>query len=146
MPGRETQDTAQRLAHARSELILQALRVFIAVEKTRSIVDAAGRIGSSPSSVSQKITVLESAVGTKLFDRDVRPLALTPAGQRLLVHARGILESVSNIHWELVELDNSNFSNLAITVIDDLDASVTPDLVAGLQNRYCECFVGTRSG
>ena len=47
-------------------MTLQALRVFLAVEEAGSVVGAAGRIGSSPPSISQEITAMESAVGAKL--------------------------------------------------------------------------------
>lgn len=45
---------------------------------------AAGRLGMTPSAVSQKIRQLESQLGTRLFERTSRSVRLTEAGQRLL--------------------------------------------------------------
>lgn len=128
------------------ELTLRGLRVFIALEETGSIGGAAERIGGSPSGVSQQITALEQAVGAKLFDRRARPVTLTPAGQVLRVHAHRILEAASDAQAELAELNLAVLPQLSLAIIDDLDASLTPALVLGLQKRFRNCFVDTYSG
>ncbi len=129
-----------------SGLSLRGLRVFVAVEETGSIGEAAMQIGGSPSGVSQQITALESAVGAKLFDRSVRPLTLTPAGQVLRAHAHRILEAVSEAQSELAEMNLSSLPQLTLAILDDLDASLTPVLVASLQTRFRNCFVNAFSG
>ena len=129
-----------------AELTLRGLRVFVAVEETGSIGGAAERIAGSPSGVSQQITALEQAVGAKLFDRRARPITLTPAGQVLRAHAHRILEAVSDAQAELAELNLAILPQLSLAVIDDLDASMTPELVLRLQQRFRDCFVNTFSG
>lgn len=106
------------------DLTLRGLRVFIAVEETGSIAEAANRIGASSSGVSQLITTLELAVGTKLFDRRTRPITLTPSGQILKTHAHKILETVSDAQKELAELNLINLPQLTLAMIDDLDTSL----------------------
>lgn len=127
-------------------LTLRSLRVFVALEETASVAAAALRIGGSPSGVSQHITALEAAVGARLFDRSARPITLTPAGQRLRDHAHRILGAVSQAETELAELNLSSLPQLNLAIIDDLDASLTPMLVASLQARYPRCFVNAFSG
>ena len=129
-----------------SELTLRGLRIFVAVEETGSIGDAARHIGGSPSGVSQHITALEQSIGVKLFDRRARPISLTPAGQILRVHAHKILEAVSQAHAELAELSLSALPELTLAIIDDLDASLTPVLVSYLQSTFRDCFVKVMSG
>ena len=129
-----------------AELTLRGLKIFIAVEETRSIGGAAERVGSSPSSVSQQITALENAVGAKLFDRRGRPITLTPAGQVLRRHAHKILETVSEAQTELAELNLTALPKLTLSIIDDFDVTLTPALVSRLQAQFRNCFVSASSG
>ena len=48
----------------------------------------------SQPSLSQSIAALESAVGTLLVERTTRRVMLTPAGERLLPHARSVLDAL----------------------------------------------------
>jgi len=128
------------------ELTLRGLRAFIVVEETGSISNGAKRIGGSSSGVSQQITALEQAVGAKLFDRQSRPLKLTPAGQLLHAHARKILEATAKAQAELSRQDLVDLPKLTLAIIDDLDTSLTPVLVAILQRRFRNCFVNVYSG
>jgi len=128
------------------ELTLRGLRAFVAVEETGSISDGASRIGGSSSGVSQQITSLEKSVGARLFDRNSRPLKLTPAGQLLHAHAHKILDATAKAHAELAKRDLVDLPKLTLAIIDDLDTSLTPVLVAILQRRFRNCFVNAYSG
>jgi DNA-binding transcriptional LysR family regulator len=65
------------------------LRTFIAVATSGSFSAAAAELGYTQSAVSQHIAALENSLGTALLTR--RPVAPTPAGERLLEHAGAIL-------------------------------------------------------
>jgi DNA-binding transcriptional LysR family regulator len=65
------------------------LRTFVAVADTGSFSTAAQRLSYTQSAVSQQIAALEADLGTPLLTR--RPVALTPAGERLHRHAQLIL-------------------------------------------------------
>jgi len=56
--------------------------------------------GLTSSAVSQQLTALERHLGIKVLERVGRRVRLTPEGERLLVHARDILQAV-----ELAEAD-----------------------------------------
>ena len=131
---------------SRRELTLRALRIFMAVEESGSIGGAAASIDGSPSGVSQQITALEAAVGTKLVDRTVRPLTLTPAGHVLKTHAKRILDAVAEAQAELQELNLVDLKELTLAILDDLDASLTPILVSHLQRHFRHCFINVYSG
>jgi DNA-binding transcriptional LysR family regulator len=128
------------------ELTLRALRIFVALAEAGSVAAAAARIGGSSPGVSQHITMLEAAVGAKLFDRRAKPVTLTPAGQLLHTHALRILSVVSEAQTELAEISLSSLPALNLAIIDDLDASLTPVLVSALQARFSRCFVHAYSG
>ncbi|MER6984741.1 LysR family transcriptional regulator, partial [Streptomyces carpinensis] len=61
------------------------LRTFVAVLDHRSFSHAAVALGYTQSAVSQHIAALETDLGTRLVER--RPVAPTPAGERLMEHA-----------------------------------------------------------
>ncbi|MEM7124300.1 MAG: LysR family transcriptional regulator [Pseudomonadota bacterium] len=127
-------------------LTLRALRIFMAVEEAGSLTAAAARIGASPSTVSQQISNLERSVGARVFDRSAKPVALTPVGLLLRRHAHRILEAVSEARTELMELSLAALPELRLAIIDDLDASITPDLVGHLQELYPKCLFSATSG
>ncbi|MGQ0564470.1 MAG: LysR substrate-binding domain-containing protein [Gemmobacter sp.] len=130
----------------RPDLTLRALRIFVALEETGSVALAAQRLGASPSGVSQAISALERGIGARLFDRQAKPATLTPAGQVLRHHAHRILGVVSDATTELAEISLASLPALTLAIIDDLDASLTPVLVASLQARLPRCFVNAFSG
>ena len=129
-----------------TDLSLRSLRVFVALEEAGSVALAAQRLGASASGVSQAITALEQTIGAKLFDRQARPATLTPAGQVLRLHAHRILSVVSEAATELAEISLTSLPALTLAIIDDLDASLTPVLVASLQARLPRSFVNAFSG
>jgi DNA-binding transcriptional LysR family regulator len=72
---------------------LQRLKYFIAVAEERHITRAAARLGMAQPPLSAQIRILEGELGTKLFDRLPKGVALTPAGEALLEDARSILDA-----------------------------------------------------
>jgi DNA-binding transcriptional LysR family regulator len=74
---------------------LDSLVTFLAVAELRGFRAAAGRIGVTPSAVSQAIRTLEGHVGAPLFARTTRSVGLTEAGERLLEHARPAVAMVN---------------------------------------------------
>lgn len=69
------------------------LRTFVAVAETGSFSGAAQRLQYTQSAVSQQIATLEADLGVPLLTR--RPVALTPAGERLHRHAALLLVRVA---------------------------------------------------
>jgi DNA-binding transcriptional LysR family regulator len=72
---------------------LQRLRYFVAVAEERHITRAAARLGMAQPPLSQQIRILEAELGTRLFDRLPKGVALTPAGEALQEDARALLDA-----------------------------------------------------
>jgi LysR family hca operon transcriptional activator len=71
---------------------LRHLRYFVAVAEARSLKLAAeGTLNTTQPSLSRQIRDLEDEVGTPLFLRGAKGVALTPAGRVFLDHARVML-------------------------------------------------------
>jgi len=60
------------------------LRIFLAVAESGSLTAAAKTLGSNQPTVGRQIDSLEEELGTKLFQRSVKGLALTDEGDKLL--------------------------------------------------------------
>jgi DNA-binding transcriptional LysR family regulator len=67
---------------------LRHLRAFLAVAEDRSFSAAAQRLHLSQQALSRSVQQLERELGAQLFDRSVRPVALTAAGEAMLAAAR----------------------------------------------------------
>ena len=70
------------------------LRAFVAVAEQGSFSKAAEQLGLSPSSLSQIIRTFEERLGVRLLHRTTRSVALTDAGERLLLRVRPALEEL----------------------------------------------------
>src|ERR1700733_1495819 len=70
---------------------LRQLRYFVAVAEELHFTRAAERLSISPPSLTQQIQALEHHLGTRLFHRTKRSVALSDAGQQLLSMARETL-------------------------------------------------------
>lgn len=70
---------------------LNQLRYFISVAESGSFTKAATQHYISQTAITQQIHALEEHIGVKLFDRNSRPVSMTPAGKIFLKEAREIL-------------------------------------------------------
>lgn len=71
---------------------LKSLRSFVAVASAGSISRAAENIHIAQPALSNQIRQIEDYFGTDLFERTHRGVRLTPAGEKLLLHARELLK------------------------------------------------------
>ncbi|MEM9476508.1 MAG: LysR family transcriptional regulator [Pseudomonadota bacterium] len=128
------------MVDAPGKITLWGVEVFAATAEERSISAAARRLDASPSAISQQLSNLENALGTRLVDRSARPLALTPAGGVFLLRAQTILNEAAEARAELAMNDLSRLSRFNLGMIEDFDADVTPQLLAEMGDT----LTGTR--
>ena len=74
---------------------IRSLACFVAVAEDLHFRRAAERLNITQPALSQRIRVLEEEVGTDLFERDRRHVALTPAGVAFLEPARTAVASAN---------------------------------------------------
>ncbi|MCA0045169.1 LysR family transcriptional regulator [Celeribacter litoreus] len=117
------------------KLTLWGVEVFLAVSEEGSVSAAAKRLGASPSAVSQQISNLETALGTELINRRERPMSLTPAGRVMRRRAQAILVEAARARSEIAGLDLSHLGQLRLGMVEDFEASVTPQLITAMAGR-----------
>ena len=79
---------------------LASMRIFLAVAEANALNGAARQLGLSPSAVSKHIAALENQLGTQLFTRTTRHIALTEVGASYLEKCRQILADLDKADAE----------------------------------------------
>ena len=82
-------------------MTLEQLRIFATVAQHQHMTKGAQALNLAQSAASHAIAALEARYGTRLFDRVGRRIALTEAGQALLVDAQAILAQVERTEGAL---------------------------------------------
>jgi DNA-binding transcriptional LysR family regulator len=113
---------------------LSSLRVFLAVGEGGSMTSAARHLGLTQPAVSQTVARLEKRFGAALVDRAARPMALTPAGDKLAERARRLLDDAENLQASVREVADATLPTLRIGLIDSFAGTAGPDLIKGLRN------------
>jgi DNA-binding transcriptional LysR family regulator len=94
---------------------LSALSMFVATAEHSSFSRAAEQLGKTPSALTKAIGHLEAELGSKLFERSTRRLALTEAGSLYLETARQVLESLREAGEEIGQLQQHLSGSLRLT-------------------------------
>jgi len=74
---------------------LRAIEYFVGAAAEGSLSAAAHKLGVTVPAVSKLLGALERSLGTRLFERSARGLALTPAGEEYLAACRSVVETLA---------------------------------------------------
>jgi DNA-binding transcriptional LysR family regulator len=113
---------------------MQSLRLFCEVARLQSFSRAAVELGITQSAASQRISQLERRLGISLFDRSVRPLALTAAGEIFLREGKDLLDRYDDLEQKVSQLRPT----LHGQVIVDAIYSAGIDLLNHIRARFIE--------
>jgi DNA-binding transcriptional LysR family regulator len=110
---------------------LKALRIFVVVAKAASMTEAAEKIGTTQSAISQNIHALEKSLGIELFDRSLRPIAMTPAGHELYAESLRVLSSAGDAYWQIVNRTKIKYPSMTIAMAESLANTIGPLILRG---------------
>lgn len=110
---------------------LPDLRLFIHIAESPSLTQGARKAFLSPAAASARIKTLEGQLGSRLLYRDSRGVELTPAGQRLLQHARLIMRQVDYLKSEFTEYGTDAAGHIRIFANTTAVTEFLPEVLAG---------------
>jgi LysR family transcriptional regulator, transcription activator of glutamate synthase operon len=96
---------------------LRQLRYLVALAEERNFTRAAEREHIAQPALSQQVRRLEQEVGLALVERTTRRVALTEAGEMLLVRARSILAELDAAQAEMQALTGVQTGHVVIGII-----------------------------
>lgn len=115
---------------------MRQLRYFVTVAEELHFGRAAARLHMTQPPLSQAIAALEDGLGTALFLRNRRTVALTPAGSALLPEARRILLEAALLPELARRAASGEAGRLALAFITSADYSVLPPFLRRYSERY----------
>ncbi|QRG66315.1 LysR family transcriptional regulator [Brevibacillus choshinensis] len=117
-------------------MTLAQLQVLIAAAKAGSFTRAAEDIGFTQSAVSQMISSLEKELGVSLFHRSRSGITPTSIGERMLQHARDILQITACMTQEAASARNLDTGTLRIAALNSVASRLLPGLLGDFRKRY----------
>jgi DNA-binding transcriptional LysR family regulator len=120
---------------------LRSLEIFLVVCDAGSMAAAARSLGITQPAISLAIAELERKTGAVLFDRDVRPLGLTPEGILLRQRGSQLLAEARLIGPQLRDLRRGKASVIRIGMVDSVNRALTAPLADYLTSKATEVSI-----
>jgi len=120
---------------------LRSLEIFLAVCETGAMSSAARALGLTQPAVSLAIGELEKKLGFELFDRTVRPLAVTVAGGLLRQRAGALIAEARQIGPLLRETEHGKLPLIRVGLVDSLSRALTAPLASYLATKADEVSI-----
>ncbi|MEA3410694.1 MAG: LysR family transcriptional regulator [Pseudomonadota bacterium] len=115
-----------------------ALEAFVAVAEEGSFTAASDRLHLTQPAVSKRIALLESELGSTLFDRTGRRTRLTEAGRALVPGARNILRAIDDTRRTVENLSGQISGRLSLATSHHIGLHHLPGVLREYASRYPE--------
>jgi DNA-binding transcriptional LysR family regulator len=112
------------------------LRHFVAVAETLHFGKAAHRLGMTQPPLSQSIKALEAEIGSPLFLRTNRSVALTPLGAEWLNPVRAALDGMESLAGLAQRIRSGDAGQLEVSFVSTADYSILPALVQRFRHLH----------
>jgi len=123
---------------------LRQLRYFVAVAEELHFGRAAHRLHMTQPPLSQTIQALEAALGTPLFARTNRSVALTPAGTALLPEAQRILSQAAGLPGLVQRAAAGEIGRMSLAFVSTADYSVLPAFLREFRAAFPQVQIDLR--
>ena len=115
---------------------LRHLQLVEAITSEGSVTRAAERLNVTQSALSHQLREIEDRLGTPLFLRVNRRLALAPAGQRLLASAQRVLADIRAAEEDIARLANHQDGVIRVSTACYTCYSWLPPLLTPFHRRF----------
>jgi DNA-binding transcriptional LysR family regulator len=120
---------------------LSQLRAVVAVAERGNFSEAALDLQLSQPAISHAIATLEEELGVPLFARGRHGAVLTPAGERILYHARQALQSLEMMEREANLHKGLHGGHVRIASFRSVATHLLPKAIAKFHNQFPEVAV-----
>lgn len=125
---------------------LKQLEYFTRVVAEGSFSKAAAALNLSQPSVSRQVSLLEQELGQRLLERTGKGVVPTPAGTTLLGHARTILDTAAQAHFELKELRDEPTGNIVVGMPNRLAVVLAVPLIRAFRKSLPRAKISVVEG
>ncbi|ERO65503.1 LysR family transcriptional regulator [Pseudomonas piscis] len=115
---------------------LGAISMFVATADQGSFTRAAACLGKTTSALTKAVTHLETQLGTRLFERSTRRIALTEAGHLYLASARQVLFQLQQAQEHIDQLQQEMCGTLRLVA----PPSFAPAFLNAVCYRFLELY------
>ena len=115
---------------------INQLKYFVAVAEHRSFTKAANQYYLSQTAITQQVRALEATLEVQLFDRNSRPISLTPAGTVFLTEAKAILERMNTAISRAQDASTGLVGSLRIGYTKGYERSDLSDKLRSFHREY----------
>lgn len=115
---------------------INQVRCFCEVVDSGTLARAAERLHIAATAISMQIAQLEQEIGGELFDRRVKPMALTALGRFFLPRAREFLATAERLEQDTRDMAAGKHGWLGIGFVRSLIYSVVPAAVQTFRREH----------
>ncbi|RFU49808.1 LysR family transcriptional regulator [Paraburkholderia sp. DHOC27] len=116
--------------------VLNYMRLFVEVARTRSFRRAAEALDMPNSTLSRHIAELEKTIGLRLLHRSTRKVELTEAGEIYFRRCQGIVEEARIAHESLLDMAERPSGTLRVSLPVDLATGSMAPVLAAFARAY----------
>lgn len=121
---------------SQNRIKLSQLQILAVVADRQNFSEAALELGISQSAVSHAIASLEDYLGIVLFSRGRYGARLTPVGDRVLAHARVIVEHTQDILQEAAIAKGLEKGQVRVASFRSIATHILPEAIAQFHQRF----------
>lgn len=108
---------------------LTQIKTFCEIVRCGNSARAAASLFIEPTAVSMQLSKLEQEIGGKLFDRNYRPMKLTPLGEYFYPRARELVNAADSLEYDIREMAATGGGYLGVGFTRAVMHSLLPDTI-----------------
>ena len=117
------------------------IQAFLHISRLQSLTKAAEQVHISQAGLSMMVKELEEQLGSRLFDRTTRSVALTDAGRRFQPVASRIIDELDSMVCALGETEARKMGNLRVAATPLVSSSLLPEVLKIIKASHPEVTV-----